>query len=85
MLFRIPEELAAYTKQVFIQSTLIIYNYSIFRSAFNVNARHYIKFSPLSPPVSEPLTYRGVLLSTLLQAILNTFPPFAECIITDCK
>jgi hypothetical protein len=38
--------------------------------------------SPLSPPVSEPLTYRGVL-STLLQAILNTFLPFVECIITD--
>jgi hypothetical protein len=29
--------------------------------------------------------YRAVLLSTLLQAILNTFPPFAEYIITDCK
>jgi hypothetical protein len=33
--------------------------------------------SPLSPPVSKPLTYRGVILITLLQAILNTFPPFA--------
>jgi hypothetical protein len=28
--------------------------------------------SPLSHKVSEPSTYRGVLLSTLLQAILNT-------------
>jgi hypothetical protein len=27
--------------------------------------------SPLSPPVSEPLTNRGVLLSTLLHAILH--------------
>jgi hypothetical protein len=28
-------------------------------------------YSPLSPPVSEPLTKRGVLLSTLLHAILH--------------
>jgi hypothetical protein len=28
-------------------------------------------YSPLSPPVSEPLTNRGVLLSTLLQDILH--------------
>jgi hypothetical protein len=28
--------------------------------------------SPLSPLVSESLAYRGVLLSTLLQGILNT-------------
>jgi hypothetical protein len=26
-----------------------------------------------------------VLLSTLLQTILNTFPPIAESIIADCK
>jgi hypothetical protein len=28
-------------------------------------------YSPLSPPVSEPLTNRGVLLSTLLHVILH--------------
>jgi hypothetical protein len=28
-------------------------------------------YSPLSPPVSEPLTNKGVLLSTLLQDILH--------------
>jgi hypothetical protein len=28
-------------------------------------------YSPLSPPVSEPLTNRGILLSTLLQDILH--------------
>jgi hypothetical protein len=31
----------------------------------------YVFYSPLSPPVSEPLTNRGVLLSTLLQDILH--------------
>jgi hypothetical protein len=30
-------------------------------------------------------TNRGVLLSTLLQKHPSPFPPFAECIITDCK
>jgi hypothetical protein len=45
----------------------------------------YESMGTCSPSVSEPLTYRGVLMSTLLQAILNTFPPFAECIITDFK
>jgi hypothetical protein len=35
--------------------------------------KKFVSFlSPLSPPVSEPLTYRAVLLSTLLQDILNT-------------
>jgi hypothetical protein len=35
--------------------------------------RQLVRFlSPLSNTVSEPLTYRGVLLSTLLQVILNT-------------
>jgi hypothetical protein len=35
--------------------------------------------------IKQPLTNRGVLLSTLLHAILNTFPQFAECIIKDCR
>jgi hypothetical protein len=38
---------------------------------------------PKSPPVFGPLTNRGVLMSSLLQAI--HFLPFDECILTDCK
>jgi hypothetical protein len=33
----------------------------------------------------EPISYRGVLLSTLLHATVYVFTQFAECTNTDCK
>jgi hypothetical protein len=33
----------------------------------------------------EPISYRGVLLSTLLHAIVYVFTQFAKCTGTDCK
>jgi hypothetical protein len=77
-------KLSTYNKLLVYKAILKpIWTYGI--QLWGTTSNSNIKILERFPSVSEPLTYRGVLMSTLLQAILNTFPPFAEYIITDCK